>query len=152
MNNYILLTQIGLDKLKKDLAELKNVKRPALVDRLSLARSMGDLAENSDYISAKEELEFMDGNIDELEELIKNAKVTTPKTSDKVDFGHQVTVRVNAGTIKFQIVGDHEADPSQKKISHTSPLGLALMGKKVGDQVEVSAPVGKMMYTVVSIQ
>lgn len=152
MNSFIPVTQNGLDTLKADLAELKDLKRPALVERLSLARSMGDLAENSDYISAKEELEFMDGTIDELEEMIKNAKVTSPKAGDKIDFGHHVTVKIDSTTTKFQIVGDPEANPSQKKISHTSPLGMALMGKKVGDKVEVTAPVGKVLYTILSIE
>lgn len=151
-NDRILITEKGLSDLKAELSDLKDVKRPALVERLSIARSMGDLAENSDYISAKEELAFMDSRIDELEEMVKEAKVVVPTGFDQIDFGHHVTVKVNTSTTKFQIVGDPEADPAKRKISHSSPLGQALMGKKVGDKVEVVAPVGKIMYTIVSIE
>ncbi len=150
-NSQILITQNGLNELKGELTDLQNTKRPALVERLSLARSMGDLAENSDYISAKEELSFMDSRIDELEELVREARVVTPKSNEKIDFGHLVTVRINSGTAQFQIVGEPEADPTKRKISHSSPLGQALMGKKIGDSVEVEAPVGKIKYQIVSI-
>jgi transcription elongation factor GreA len=152
MNNHVLITEKGLNELKAELLDLKDVKRPALVERLSIARSMGDLAENSDYISAKEELSFMDSRIDELEELVKEAKVVVPTGNSKIFFGHTVTVKIDSSITKFQIVGEPEADPAKRKISHSSPLGLALMGKKVGDQVEVEAPVGKIIYTIVSIE
>lgn len=148
----ILITSTGLSQLKADLAAMQNTKRPLVVDRLSLARSMGDLAENSDYISAKEELSFLDGQISELEDLIQNAKVTTPKDNSAVDFGHTVTVKVDHSQVVFRIVGEWEADPAQKKISHSSPLGQALLGKKVGDKVPVEAPVGKVFYTIVGIE
>jgi transcription elongation factor GreA len=151
-NSHILVTEKGLNDLRAELADLQNVKRPALVERLSIARSMGDLAENSDYISAKEELAFMDGRIDELDELVKEAKIAVPTGHDVIDFGHTVTVKIDSSTTKFQIVGEPEADPAKRKISHSSPLGQALMGKKVGDQVEVEAPVGKILYTIVSIE
>lgn len=151
-NHSILITQPGLDQLKVDLAEFSESKRPLLVNRLALARSMGDLSENSDYISAKEELVFVDGRIAELEELIQNAKVSLPASNDAVDFGHSVTVRVNGTQTVFRIVGEWEADPAEKKISHSSPLGQALLGKKVGDQVEVVAPAGKIVYTIVAIE
>ncbi len=150
-NHSSLLTQAGLTQLKAELADLQNVKRPHLVDRLALARSMGDLSENSDYQDAKEELSFMDGQISELEELVANAKVSSPKSTDQVDFGHSVTVKVGTTQAIFQIVGEWEANPKDKKISHSSPLGVALMGKKVGEIVEVEAPAGKINYTIVSI-
>ncbi len=151
MNHQILITQSGLEQLKTELANLTDTQRPQLVNRLSLARSMGDLSENSDYISAKEELAFVDGKISELEELVQNAKVSVPASKDVVDFGHSVTVKVNSSQAVFTIVGEWEANPTQKKISHASPLGQALMGKKIGDKVEVEAPVGKVLYTVVGI-
>lgn len=147
----MLITSVGLDHLKSELADLVNVRRPQLVERLSFARSQGDLSENSDYQSAKEELTFMDGRISELEELVKSAKVVTPKINGKVDFGNSVTVKVDNHETIFQIVGEWESDPAKKKISHTSPLGKALMGKKVGEQVEVAAPAGKILYTVTAI-
>jgi transcription elongation factor GreA len=153
MNNHTPITQFGLDELKAELTSLVDVKRPAVVTRLSIARSMGDLAENSDYISAREELSFLDGRVAELEEIIQNVKVTTPTKSDAVDFGHTVTVKVNdAAQADFKIVGQWEADPTQKKISYSSPLGQSLMGKKVGEKVEITVPAGKVIYTVISIK
>lgn len=150
-NDNILITKMGFDALKAELVDLVDKKRPALVERLSTARSMGDLSENSDYQSAKEDLSFLDGKIDELEEVVKNCKVYTSANQTSVDFGHAVTVKVNGTNVTFQIVGEWEANPSQKKISHSSPLGKALLGKKVGEKVEVVAPAGKVVYTVVAI-
>lgn len=150
-NNPVLLTQSGLDHLKAELTDFQETKRPALVARLALARSMGDLSENSDYTSAKEELAFMDGRIEELEDLVRHAQIVTPKGGDSIDLGHKVTVKVGENQATFHIVGEWEANPSEKKISNESPLGLALMGKKVGEKVEVEAPAGKLVYTVVGI-
>ena len=149
--NQILVTKAGLSQLQKELADLQ-AKRPRLIDRLSMARSMGDLSENSDYHSAKDEVAFVDGRIAELEDLLKNAKVVEPTSSDVVDFGHSVTVQVNGNKAVFHIVGEWEANPTLKKISHSSPLGQALMGRRAGEKVEVAAPVGKVVYTVVSIE
>jgi transcription elongation factor GreA len=126
-------------------------KRPQIVERLSIARSMGDLSENSDYINAREELDFLDSGIAELEELIKNSQVVLPSQNSTISFGHTVTVQANSNKTSFQIVGEPEANPKDRKISHQSPLGMALMGKKVGDQVEVEAPVGKISYQIVAI-
>jgi transcription elongation factor GreA len=150
-DNMIIMTKNGLQELQAELADLQT-RRPKLVDRLSLARSMGDLSENSDYHSAKEELAFMDGRIAELEDVIRLSKVVVPNDSNAVALGHSVTVQV--GNIKsvFQIVGEWEANPTKKKISNSSPLGLALTGKKVGDKIEVTAPAGKVVYTVLSIE
>jgi transcription elongation factor GreA len=150
MSNHILITKSGLTDLQTELEGLQ-AKRPRIVERLSLARSMGDLSENSDYISAREELDFLDSRISEVEDLIKNSQVATPAANDKISFGHTVTVQANASEITFQIVGEPEADPKKRRISHQSPLGLALMGKQVGDQVEVDAPVGKIIYRIVAI-
>lgn len=151
INQVVYLTPQGLDELKKELSNLVETRRPQLVSRLSLARSMGDLSENSDYITAKEELSFTDGRIAELEDLIKNAKIPTPSGTDSVDIGHAVTVKVNGTQHVFSIVGEWEANPAEKKISPSSPLGQALIGRKVGDQVEVPAPAGKVIYTILKI-
>lgn len=147
-----MITKSGLAELQKELDELNAVRRPQLVERLSLARSMGDLSENSDYQSAKEDLSFVDGRIAELEDLIKASQVALPATGDRVDFGHSVTVQINGTKAVFQIVGEWEADPMKKKISHSSPLGQALMGKKVGEKVAVDAPAGKVQYTIAGIE
>jgi transcription elongation factor GreA len=150
MNDRILITPMGLTDLQSELDGLQT-KRPQVVERLSIARSMGDLSENSDYISAREELEFLDNRIGQLEDLIRNSKVTTPTVFDQIGFGHNVTVSIDSAKITFQIVGEPEADPRNKKISHQSPLGQALMGKKIGDTIEVDAPIGKIIYKIISI-
>jgi transcription elongation factor GreA len=148
------LTKEGFEALKKELEELINVKRPKLVDRLSYARSQGDLSENSDYTNAKEELEFLDGRIEELTYVIENAIIAKNSNGNKnsiVDMGDKVTVKVNGGKHEYHIVGEWEANPIQKKISATSPLGQALVGKKVGEKVAVEAPAGTVSYEIVSI-
>lgn len=154
MNTKIQLTQKGQLDLKAELSELRDVKRPKLVDRLSNARSQGDLSENSDYQSAKEELEFLDGRIEELEGVLKNAVIVseTNKTNSGVGVGTKVTVKVNNKEVTFNIVGEWEADPMNKKISHDSPLGAALLGKKKGDKAEVDAPAGKVLYEILAVE
>jgi transcription elongation factor GreA len=150
----VKLTKEGQEALRVELAELKDVKRPKLVERLAYARSQGDLAENSDYQSAREELEFLDGRIDELEEVLKNASVvsTAKSNGNGVNVGTKVTVKVNGKETIFDIVGEWEADPINKKISHDSPLGAALLGKKIGDKAEVEAPAGKVIYEILAIE
>lgn len=153
MNNQTQLTQSGYDNLKAELDELVNVKRPKLVDRLSYARQQGDLSENSDYINAKEEMEFLDGRISELEDVIKNATIVDDTNSDgSVGVGTKVTVKVNGQEHIFEMVGQWEADPMKKKISPESPLGMALLGKNVGEKIEVEAPAGKVAYEILSIE
>jgi transcription elongation factor GreA len=153
MNAKVNLTKEGLDALKKELAELVDVKRPKLVDRLSNARSQGDLSENSDYQSAKEELEFLDGRIDELSEVVQTAVVVNGSNGKGgVGVGTKITVKVNGKEVVFDMVGEWEADPVNKKISDSSPLGLALVGKKVGDKAEVEAPAGKVVYEILAIE
>ena len=149
----VQMTKEGLVSLEKELDGLVNTKRPKAVERLSYARQQGDLSENSDYANAKEELEFLDGRIQELEEVIKNASVVTSngKNGD-VSVGTKVTVKVNGDRYVFHIVGEWEADPVNRKISPESPLGMALFGKKVGDKAEVKAPAGKLTYEIVSIE
>ena len=152
INNEIQITRQGFNALGKELDELKEVKRPKLVERLSYARTQGDVSENSDYHNAKDELEFLDGRISELEEVLKKAKVVrSSKKSSEVSFGAKVSLKANGKENVFEIVGEWEADPAEKKISHTSPLGQALVGRKVGEKVEVEAPAGKVTYTILKI-
>jgi transcription elongation factor GreA len=152
MNKKIEITGEGLKSLKKELAELVDVKRIKVVDRLANARSQGDLAENSDYHNAKDELEFIDGRISELEDVLEHSVlVTSNGKSGSVSVGTTVVLKVGSLQHTFSIVGEWEADPAQKKISHTSPLGQALVGRKVGERVEVEAPAGKVIYEILSI-
>lgn len=151
-NNKIHLTSQGLANLRSEYDELVKDKRPRMVERLANARLAGDLSENSDYISAKEELEFLDGRIAELEHVVKNAVVIRKNHKKTVGLGTKVTLTGNGTRLVFHIVGEWEADPKEKKISHESPLGSALIGKKVGDEVEITAPVGKVLYKILSVE
>ncbi len=155
MLNTIKLTKTGQEALQAELNALVNDKRPKLVDRLAYARAQGDLSENADYQSAKEELEFLDGRIDELTDVLQTATVAPAnngKSASGIGVGTKVTVKVNGKEVVFNIVGEWEADPMAKKISHESPLGTALLGKKVGDKAEVEAPAGKVVYEVVAVE
>lgn len=151
-NAKIQFTTEGFKELQKELNDLKNDKHPVAVDRVARARDFGDLSENSEYHAAREDLSFLEGRIDELEEMLKNAKVVR-KSSNKseVVIGCKVTVDLNGDKHTYDIVGEWEADPIQKKISHTSPLGKALVGSKAGEKVEFEAPAGKVIYTVKKI-
>lgn len=151
---HIRLTPTGIQDLQAELHGYKEVKRPKLVNRLSHAREQGDLSENSDYISAKEELAFMDDRIAELEEVLSNAQVIKTASKGAVGIGSKVTVKLPSrkSTITFEVVGDMEADPQQNKISLSSPLGMALGGKRPGDTAMVQAPAGNVEYHVISVE
>ncbi|NMB69596.1 transcription elongation factor GreA [candidate division WWE3 bacterium] len=153
MNQEILyVTKEGLDKLKAELKELVEIKRPEVAKRILAARENGDISENAEYDSARQEQSYIEGRISELEEIIKNSKITdSEKKKDNVGVGCIVTVHIDGDEETFHIVGAPEANPLEKKISHESPLGLALMGKKVGDKIDVDAPMGKLTYTVLRI-
>ena len=148
----VLLTKEGLAQLKAEYEELVQKKRPDAVSRLSDARDLGDLSENSEYAAAKQDLAFIDGRIAELEDILHSAKVVTTHGKSQVDVGCKVTLHVNGKKDVFHLVGEWEADPKQKKISHESPLGKALLGKKVGEKVEVEAPAGKIQYKILDIE
>lgn len=147
----VVMTKEGLEELKAEFEELVNTKRPAAVERLANAREQGDLSENSEYTDANQNLAFIDGRIAELEEIIHSAKVMTKHAKGHVDVGCKVTVHINGKKEEFTVVGEWEADPKERKISHESPLGKALMGKKVGEKVEVEAPAGKILYKILHI-
>lgn len=148
----IYITKDGLSDLKKEYQELVNIKRPDVLSRVSQARSLGDLSENAEYVAAKEDLSFIDGRIDELEELLKQAIIISESHNNHmVKLGSSVTLHAQGKKLLYTVVGEWEADPTAKKISHKSPLGQALMGKRVGEKVEVEAPAGKVLYTIKSI-
>ena len=148
----IYLTKDGLSELKKEFEELTVIKRPEVLSRVSAARNLGDLSENAEYSAAKEDLSFIDGRIDELEELLKQAVVISESHSNHiVKLGSKVTLHHRGKKEVYTVVGEWEADPEEKKISHKSPLGVALLGKRVGEKIEVEAPAGKILYTIKSI-
>ena len=150
---HIYVTKEGLAELKMELAELKKDKRPEVLDRVSQARAMGDLSENSEYTAAREELSLIDGRIEELEDMLKRAEIIEEESagSKTVQLGSKVSVKIGQKQEEFTVVGEWEADPHDRKISHESPLGKALLGKAVGEQVEVEAPAGKILYSIVSV-
>ncbi len=148
----VQLTKEGYDNLQKELRELIEVKKPYAVERLQKARAMGDLSENSEYSAAREELAFVEGRIQEIEEILKTAQIIENQKKGIVDIGVKVMVEINGRKEEFHIVGEFEADPNAKKLSHNSPIGKALLGKKVGDWVEVEIPAGKIKYKIVDIR
>ncbi len=153
LNNTVLLTSDGLKSLEQELSELNKVKIPAVVERLSKAREDGDLSENSAYQTANEELEFLQGRASEIEEILKNSRlVETATKKGTIDIGSKVTILLNGKKETFSVVGEWEADPVAKKISASSPLGKALVGKKVGEKTEVAAPAGKIVYSIVAVE
>jgi len=150
--NNLYLTKEGLENLKKEFQNLVDAKRPEIAKRIKEAREMGDISENSEYDAARQEQSFVEGRIEELEEILKNATISTPAKKDSVGVGCKVTVHVDGTDEAFHIVGALEANPLQQKISHESPLGAALLGKKIGEKIEVDAPVGKLIYTILKIE
>lgn len=154
--NTVQLTAEGFKKLKDELNELQNVKRPRIVKQVAYAREQGDLSENTAYIQGREELNFIDGRIEELENIINQAKVINKQPSNKnvVELGNKVTVKIHDinGEHEFHVVGEWEADPKQKKVSPESPIGKALIGKKINETVEVEAPAGTVKYKILKIE
>lgn len=153
----IYLTKEGLAELKKEHEELSHTKRPDVLERVSQARNLGDLSENGEYIAAREELSFIDGRIEEIEILLKQVTIIDEKTSRGsgkkiVKLGSTITLKKDGKKELFTLVGEWEADPMEKKISHESPLGKALLGKQIGEKVEVEAPAGKILYTIVDVK
>ncbi len=151
----IYLTKEGLAELKKEHEQLTKVRRPDVLTRVSEARNLGDLSENAEYTAARDELSFIDGRIDELEELLKQVTlISEPSKSSNhvIKLGSTVKLNVKDKHETFTVVGEWEADPKEKKISHESPLGKALIGKRVGEKAEVEAPAGKVIYTIVSVE
>lgn len=152
LNDRIQFTSAGLTEIRAEVAELKEQKLPLAIERVARARDFGDLSENAEYHAAKEELAFIEGRIEELENIINKAFVIKDnKSSGAVDIGCRVTVELGGSEHTYEIVGEWEADPLKKKISHTSPLGQALVGKKKGDKVEFEAPAGKVIYKIKKI-
>ncbi len=146
------LTKEALEKLKKELEELKTVKRKEIAERLNYTASFGDLSENFAYQQAKEDKAFLEGRILELEQIINNAQVIENKNKDKVEIGSIVTLKNQNEIEKFQIVEPEEAAPEKGKISFKAPFGEAILGKKVGQVVKISMPSGEIKYKIMKIE
>lgn len=147
-----LITPEGKAKLEEELHHLKSVRRQEVAEKIQRAIERGGTDHNAEYEDAKNEQAFVEGRILTLENLLKNAVVVTPEKGDRVKIGSRVSVLTQDGKPEtFTIVGVAEADPSQGKISHQSPVGQALLGKRVGDEVEVKVPAGTLRFTVTGI-
>ncbi len=150
MSEY--LSEEGLEKLKKELEELKTVKRKEIAARLEHAKTLGDLSENAEYQETKEEQALVESKIVELEDMVRDAVIIKGHRTDQVTIGSTVRVHSDRGEEVFTIVGSEEAKPAEGKISNESPLGKAFLGKKAGETVEVKTPAGVMGYRVVEIK
>ncbi|HXG39334.1 MAG TPA: transcription elongation factor GreA [Candidatus Limnocylindrales bacterium] len=146
------LSREGLERLRAELQEMVNVRRPEIAQRIHDAKEHGDLMENAEYEDAKNEQAFVEGRIAALEALIKNATIIEHHAADHVQIGSTVTVEGDHGTERFTIVGSAEAKPSEGRISNESPVGRALLGRKKGDKVVVRVPAGNYTYTIVEIE
>lgn len=151
MSEYI--SKEGLEKLKRELQELKTAKRQEIAGRLEHAKTLGDLSENAEYQEAKEEQSLVESQIIELEEKIRNAVVIgSASQTEYVVIGSTVRVRSDHGEETYAIVGSQESKPAEGKISNESPLGKAFLGHKIGDRVEVKTPSGAAVYEIVEIR
>jgi transcription elongation factor GreA len=150
MKKQFYLTKEGVTELKTELDELLAQRGP-VAERIKSAREFGDLAENAEYSAARQEQEKLEGRISEIEHILLNVEVISkPKSDGKVQLGSSVTLK-DGDTKKFQVVGTVEADPLNGKISDESPIGKALLGKKVGDEVEIKTAADTHTYKIVDI-
>jgi transcription elongation factor GreA len=151
MDKYYL-TKERLEELKQELQYLKTKRRLEVAEHLKRAKEYGDLSENAEYAEAKEEQRQVETRIYELEDLLKRAVIIKKKEgSDVVGVGSKVTIRRDDKYIEYTIVGVNEADPPRGKISNESPLGRALLGRKVGESVTVITPAGEVVYHITKI-
>ena len=155
--NKVPMTVTGAEKLNAELTRLKTVERPRIIQAISEARSHGDLSENAEYHAAKEQQSFTEGRIKELEHQLANAQVIDPKTvkaNGKVVFGATLNLldERSGQEVTYQIVGEHEADIAQGKLSVASPIARALIGKEQGEVVEVRVPDGVRQYEILDIR
>ena len=153
-NQRVQMTPLGYRQLVEELEQLEKIKLPEAIERLARARDFGDLSENAEYHSAKDDLSTLEGRVEELKDILTRVVVVdvAKKGDEQVGLGSLVQIEVNGSSHEFTIVGEWEADPAAKKISHESPLGKALIGKKVGEIVEVDAPSGIITYSIKEVK
>ena len=153
MNKAVLLTEDGLKKLQEELKVLKEDRRKEVIERIQEAVAHGDLSENADYAQAKEEQAFIEGRIQEIEEILKNTQIiAASKNKNIVSVGSTVTLNFDGKEVRYTIVGANEANPAAGKISNESLVGKALLGAKKGDKVSVLTPAGQNEYTIQNIE
>jgi transcription elongation factor GreA len=154
--NRELLTQEGFEKLQQELKYLTEVRRKEVADRIRQAREFGDISENSEYDDAKNEQYLLERRISEVQRRLRNAKIVDPTGTEagSVDLGTRVTLRAVGKEEErtFQIVGANESDPGSGKLSHSSPIGRAVLKRRVGEKVTVTTPRGAAEYEIVRVE
>jgi len=151
MKKQFRLTKEGIAELQAELDVLV-AKRPQIAETIKIARELGDLAENAEYQSARADQEANDARISEIEHILQNVEIIkAPRSDSKVVLGSRVTLKNDGKSKEFQVVGTVEADPLNGKISDESPIGQALLGKKVGEDVEIKTPAETTVYKIASI-
>lgn len=150
MKKTYQITQAGRQELEAELQELK-ARRGDIADKIAEARDYGDLSENAEYDSAREEQGLVETRIAEIEDILMNAEEIKARKSTKVQLGSTVELKTGGKQFNYTLVGPVEADPLSGRISNESPIGIALLGKMVGDKATISTPKGDTTYTVVSI-
>lgn len=151
MKKQFRLTKDGVAELEVEHKELV-VQRAPIAERIKTAREFGDLSENAEYTSARQEQERVEGRIAEIENILQNVEIIVkPKGDSKVQLGSSVKLQAGGKTKQFQVVGTVEADPLNGKISDESPIGQALLGKKLGDEVEIKTPAETATYKIAEI-
>lgn len=153
-DNKVYLTAEGLEKLKTELDELKNVKRPEIIQSLKEARALGDLSENAEYAAARDEQAQIENRIKTIEKMLENVSVITDIPKDVVGIGSTVGIEYmdDEDEDEYKIVGSQEADPFESKISNESPIAKALLNHKVGDVVTVESPNGNYEVKITEIK
>ena len=150
MNDQIISAE-GYQKLEEEYHYLTTLKRREIADRIEKAKELGDLSENAEYADAKEAQAFNEGRVAEIANLLKNLTVVKNISKNEVGMGSKVSVEVNGEQKEYTIVSFNQADPLTGQISNESPMGIAFVGKKVGDTVVVHSPKGEMTYTITKI-
>lgn len=154
----VYLSADGVARLREELVELTTTKRPEVIARIKSAKELGDLKENADYTSAREEQSFLEGRISTIEGLLRTATVIEPQrggTTGRIDVGSRVTIEAAdapGDSIRYEVVGSAEADPAAGRISNASPVGRALLGRSAGETVAVKTPRGEVEYRIVAVE
>lgn len=150
MKKTYQITEVGKKELEAELEALKG-RRGEIADRIAEARDYGDLSENADYDTAREDQALVETRISEIEDILANAEIIKANSSSRVAVGSTVELKSNGKTVTYTLVGPVEADPLEGKISNESPIGIALMGRKVGENATITTPKGEVVYEIVKI-
>ncbi len=150
MKKLYQITTDGKKDLEAELEELKS-RRGAIAEKIAEARDYGDLSENAEYDAAREEQGLVESRVAEIEDILLNAEIIKASRSSKVGLGSRVELKTGRKTVVYHVVGPVEADPLEGRISNESPIGLALMDKKVGDLASIVTPKGEIQYEIVKV-